>query len=341
MIEVLIDYALKMTIYSKRLKLQAKNKEDIFRYDSIPEKLVNQLIFNLRDLDEKTIEFTSIHGVHISSSEIILKNFQEEHGINIHDELENLSLYEVIDASKDDILNVLDLIEIAYRESCKIRDATYLPPNFFVITNDFQEINKSKAKDIYTKQINDIFRKINLRFRESLVGFDLINGQFIRIDQNFVHKEAVIPVLTLLAGNRYSGINAEFLKAHDYFIRGDYTACVVECAKAFESTMKVILKERSAISDKESNQFSATKLVNRCKENQLFPAIFQANLNHLVGILSDGIPPLRNQEGYGHGRGNQIMTSNESLASYCLNITAANIKFLFECHSKKNKRQNI
>ncbi|MEX2310169.1 MAG: hypothetical protein WD738_21555 [Pirellulales bacterium] len=142
----------------------------------------------------------------------------------------------------------------------------------------------------------------------------------------FLHTEAVQPAFTLLADNRFKGANDEFLKAHEYFKNGDYPACLNECLKAFESTMKIICHHKSWPYRQED---TASKLVKTCLDNGLLPTYSEQQLNTLAQSLTTTIPTPRNKQS-GHGQGVKQNVVTAETAKFSLNSTATTIVFLIE-----------
>ena len=150
--------------------------------------------------------------------------------------------------------------------------------------------------------------------------------EIIRKDSEFLHAEAVKPALSLLSDNRFKGANEEFLQAHKHYRDGDDKACLVECLKAFESTMKIICDAKKWAYDSKA---TAHPLIQICLDKGLVQTFNQQQLTSLRTLLESGIPTIRNKQG-GHGQGSQPKEVPAELARYALNITAATIVLLVE-----------
>jgi hypothetical protein len=148
--------------------------------------------------------------------------------------------------------------------------------------------------------------------------------KFIARDSDYLHIEAMQPAIDLLTDSRFSGANAEFMLAHQYYRQSDFAACLSECLKAFESTMKIICHHRNW---PYSQSDTASKLVSICFDNQLLPGYNQQHLTSLRTLLESTIPTQRNKNS-GHGRGVQQIAVTENMARFALHSTAATILFL-------------
>ena len=168
--------------------------------------------------------------------------------------------------------------------------------------------------------------ELNERFKEHGVGFQFHRGQILRIDSEFTHQEITVPALKLLQQPYLQLANQEFLSAHEHHRHGRRKECLNECLKAFESTMKAICHKRKWPYKQNA---TAQPLIKVCEDNHLFPGFMQ---NHLTGLrmtLESGVPTARNKTS-GHGQGVVPTNVSEQFASYVLNLTAANIRFLAE-----------
>jgi hypothetical protein len=142
-----------------------------------------------------------------------------------------------------------------------------------------------------------------------------------------LHTEVVKPALALLRGAEYEGAQAEFLKAHEHYRRGNTTEALIECLKAFESTMKAICDKRGW---KYNANDTSKQLIQACLKNDLIPNFWSSHFSGLRSMLESGVPTARNRLG-GHGQGSKIVTPPPAhLVAYALHMTAATIVFLVE-----------
>jgi hypothetical protein len=88
----------------------------------------------------------------------------------------------------------------------------------------------------------------------------------------------------------YQGINEEYMQAHKHFRGRDYKDCIVNCAKAFESTMKIICDTKGYPYDK--GKAGAADLLNVLFTHSFIPSYLQGNLTGLKKMLGEGGYPL-------------------------------------------------
>jgi hypothetical protein len=182
-------------------------------------------------------------------------------------------------------------------------------------------INERPAEEIADEAISEM----NSRFKEHAIGYQYHGGQLIRIDSELTHQEIVKPALTVLNDKAYAAAEAEFLKAHAHYRKGELSDTLIECCKAFESTMKIICAKRKWPVDKNA---TASVLVKTCLDNGLIPNFWQGHFAGLKNILESAVPTPRNKLG-GHGaRTTPGHSVSEELAGYVINMTAATILFL-------------
>jgi hypothetical protein len=232
----------------------------------------------------------------------------------------------------------------AYQELCK----------FFMDTKPFRGVDPTdKALDVieltfrwidyltrrfsylgrqnFAEIADDAIEELNSRFREHGVGYSYSDEKIIRIDSEFVHSEIVKPVLSVLRQKGFDSAQSEFLAAHEHYRHGKYPEALVECYKAFESTMKIICTKRSWSFD---NSKGAADLARVCLAQGLIPSYWQSHFSGLRSILESAIPTPRNKQA-GHGAG--VLPPQPipiELVSYVLHLTAATILFLTEAERK-------
>jgi hypothetical protein len=216
--------------------------------------------------------------------------------------------------TEKDIDKALDIVEL----SCRTLD---------ILIRGRGWIQGKDASEIADNAIDEI----NARFREHAVGYQYSDGQIIRIDDDFTHEEIVKPALAILRDPIYRSAQAEFLKAHEHYRKAEYSDALIECCKAFESTMKIICANRSWSVDKNA---TASALVKACLDRGLVPEFWQGHISGLKNILESAIPTPRNKLG-GHGAGSaQGHDVSDELAGYVLNMTASTISFLAKAEKK-------
>ena len=118
--------------------------------------------------------------------------------------------------------------------------------------------NEKRMEDIDQEPDNAIIG-LNHRFKEHGVGYEFIKGEIIRIDNEFIHQEAVKPAIKLLYDGDFEGASDEFFNSHEHFRKGEYKEAIVDALKSFESTMKTICEKKSYTYDKTKD--TASKLI--------------------------------------------------------------------------------
>ena len=118
--------------------------------------------------------------------ELILKGIAKEHGLfelpKLRNDFRGNSRHDKACCSyllTASVLHVIDLLEVA----C-------------------QSLQRCRPADNQTVEIID---EINRRFREHGCGYQYENGEFMRVDSQFIHAEVVKPVLLLLLDKAFKG----------------------------------------------------------------------------------------------------------------------------------------
>jgi hypothetical protein len=306
-------------LYSKRQKKLRGEVPDIYTYDQVPEALRVQVIHIWNDtLDhidnqQLVVERANVNGGY----GFIVETLCHEYGvIKLPPSRENHypppSFQKELTAflrEETDPERVLDAIELS----------------FFVIdtmTRRYDYLRRRNSSELADKAIDEL----NHRFKEHGLGFQFINGKIIRIDSELIHAEIVKPALALLHNKDFSGVEEEFLKAHEHYRYGNNGEALNECLKAFESTMKVICNKRQWVYDPRA---TSKDLIKVCLEKELIPTFWQQQFTALRSLLESGIPTGRNRLS-GHGQGSTPREVPDYLVAYMLHMTASAIVFLVE-----------
>ena len=314
-----------MQLYSKRQKQLRGEVNDVYSYENIPNKLLVQIIHiwdrTLGNQGNYEQYGSQVPGTYKSIYDILCEeyglfnlfpNIQRNNGIHYYRELCNYFL------SLDDDEKIIDIIELTF---------SFID----VITRENTYLGKADP----SKEADDAISLLNLRFKEHGIGFQFIDGNIIKVDSEFLHVNAIKPVLKLLNDKNFSGAQDEFLNAYEHYRHSENKEALNNCLKAFESTMKTICDKHNWEYGKSPN---ASHLINTCFKNNLIPQFWQQQFTSLRSTLESGIPPGRNKLS-GYGQGEEIIKVPEHIVSYMLNMTAAAIILLI--NSEKDLFNNV
>jgi len=300
-------------IYSRRKRqAEAAGSVDVYQYETIPPKLRVQVVQILRDAIGPYF-FRSSKAAGAGVYDLLVRQMRRElgvhalmpnrHGWNASDEL------------------------FAWMESGTSLDA-WLDATEMALKRVDEHVreNQYHFSGIVQSHPDQAIAEFNARALEAGFGFQFTSGEIVRIDSLHLHREVVVPALTLLAEKRFEAANAEYRSAHHAYRHGEYEDCLVDCGKAFESVLKVIGAKRGW-TFKETDP--ASRLIQAAVDAGFLPAFSQAALNHLKGLIESSTPTLRNKMG-GHGAGEKPREVHQHLAAFQLHQTAAVILFLAE-----------
>jgi len=303
-------------LYSKRQKRLRGEVIDIFIYDDIPNKLRVQITHIIRDCfgynnydyqEDKPLKlYQQIRDIlcreygkfELRKNTTLYRSTADEELLNFFLETKN----------NDEALDVIELL-------CQALEKIILP--------NYYEFERKFNSKIHPEQA---ILDLNKRFKENGIGYSYESGQIIRIDSTYIHAEITKTTLNLITHKKFKGANEEYLKAHDHYKKGDNKECLVECLKAFESTMKIICLEKGW---NISPNATAKSLIQTCFDNELIPSFTQNQFTSLRSLFESGIPAIRNKLS-GHGQGKDTQKVDDEMTRYALNLTGTNIIFLIE-----------
>lgn len=298
-------------LFSKRQKRLRGEVPDIYTYDEIPQKLRIQIVHIICDAIG---EDKNYNGNAQEVYEFIHDSLCREYGLfsletGYHKSHKEKVINFFLKTTKTD--EVIDVIELSFK---------YLDR---IIKNNYQQYTYNTTVKISP---DNAISELNERFKEIGIGYSFDGSEIIRVDSTYVHAEITKPVISLLWNSKFKGANEEYLKAHEHYRNGRNKECLTECLKAFESTMKIICKEKGW----QYNQTdTAKKLIQICFLNELVPTFTQNQFTSLQSLLESGIPTIRNKLG-GHGQGQIPQKVDDEMTRYGLNLVGTNIIFLVE-----------
>ncbi|MGV1751522.1 STM4504/CBY_0614 family protein [Agrobacterium sp. CG674] len=297
-------------IFSKRQRRARGDVIDTYQYETMSNALRTTLFFAIQDGmgDYGRFRMNTSAGNTYAG---IVKILRREYGVTqlvpyVSNEFEEIQDFFVNRAEIDEALDVLELCCVTIDKN--VRSNNYL--------------TKGSGNAFF----DGVLSEINHRLKEAGVGYQYTNGEIIRVDSELIHAEVVKPALRLLNGPEYAGPQDEYLSAHQHYRHGNNKEALVDCLKAFESTMKAICDKRGW--QRDSNA-TASQLIKLLFEKELVPVFWQTQMNALKSSLESAVPTGRNKLA-GHGQGSEPVSVPNYLASYMLHMTASTILFLVE-----------
>jgi hypothetical protein len=215
-----------LDLFSKRRRTaRSAVQPDVYQYDDLPQSFRVQVIH---------IWATAISGDHyIFESprfldgpvwEVLSQAMARELGLmRLSSELDPFHQVQhfFVNASVE---HALDLIELTFSAIDRELRPLYWNENFI--------LNRPKQSP------DNAIQELNLRFQQHHIGYKYEGGIIMRVDEEFVHAEVVKPALAILAAEGFAGASEEFLKAHEYYRKGEFASSMQEASKAFESTLR-------------------------------------------------------------------------------------------------------
>ncbi len=288
--------------YSKRKAETEREPTTVFEFEQMPETFRVSLAYTLNaamglytDPDEPK-DMTAKFETHVQ------RELARYHG---RTELEAYSF--LVTMRTEDYLIVLDAIEIALRVLHSGLKKNWLD------ADSYRKV---------VEQINDLFAEYGL-------GYQVQETEVLRVDTPALTENAVKPALTLLADPAFAQVEEEFRKAMESH-RGNQPGEAIAWANAaFESTMKVVLRERKVpFNDGDTAKPLIAKVV-------AIPSLIPSHLTNYANNLTEvfqALPTARNKAPPAHGAGTNPPKVTRDDASFAVNLAATFIVFLAGRH---------
>lgn len=183
----------------------------------------------------------------------------------------------------------------------------------------FQHIIEDKRKIHFTSELNKLFKveAIPVRFME---------GEFFRLDSEFLESEVLFQTTKLLSTNNFETAHADFLDARQRLSAGDYSGAIISANNSLESYLKKLFNLKN------ENQ---GKLKKALIKSGLIPDYFNGFLDHFDGFVQSAFT-IANKSAR-HGKMDKLKEKNqvdEPIAAFCLNLIGTIILFIMDRHIK-------
>ena len=299
-------------LYSKRKERERNGVSDVYTYDTFSPSFRVQLSMMIEDL------LGDIYAVRndrmpIAVYAAIVQTLKKEYGIrNLSSSVHHQNAYEELHfflSTEPEVDRCLDAVELCYkRGNLNAREQVY------------RAIHRQDANE----HVDNCIAELNTRFKEAGYGYEFVDNEIIRIDSEFLHAQAVKPAIHFLNFEGFEAARSEFFGAYDHYRHKRYKEALVDAAKSFESTFKIICTLNGwAYGPRDTSN----KLIQILMDNGFMPAFNQAHLSAIQTALTSGIPTLRNNLA-GHGDGPEIVEVPAEVVAYGLHLTASAIVML-------------
>jgi hypothetical protein len=285
-----------------RRKRTSINRNDPLQYETIPAKLRQQALQIFEDALQQRWNGSQAY-------EDIVMFFRRELGVSRLVRIATSFEYEFHQwfLTEEVTDYTLDAIEVMCR----------------YVTNDVDNEGRySDSEEI----IKGLVQELNARMLEAGVGYQFENEQIIQADSRLMHAQVTVPTLSLLSEPKFEAAHKEYLEGFDAVRQRDYETSLTHCAKAFESTLKVIAAEEGWNVRPDA---TASQLLRAAFDNDLVPSFLQNEFSGLRAILEGGTPAVRNKSS-AHGAGTTPRQVPRHMATFQLHQTGAAILFLIE-----------
>lgn len=313
-----------MSFHNFSVRMGFKEQHDIYEYGKVSEYFKRQFILIIRK--EVKNNTPSENNLWLELSEDLKIEFSKTLLANENTALESILKYfwDTNDLESLYIVSrVLETLKNLQNQYIKWADEGY----------GFNNYNDDEYYKSFAGKMGDIINLVNAKLFENGIGYEFINNQFVKIENQYIHSNIVKEAFQLLQHPDFTNVSKEFMKAHEHFKNDNNKDAITNAGKAFESTMKVICSNLEY--DFDNNRDTASKLINILMMNEFIPSYLQDHLTGIQKVLVSGLPTLRNK--VSHGEGDSPIEIPPSLVKYILNLCATNIVFLVNIYMEKEE----
>jgi hypothetical protein len=181
--------------------------------------------------------------------------------------------------------------------------------------------------ELWDERAKRFQRDINTAFEEEACPWRLADGQFFKVDSEFLEKHILANAHALLAEDGFKGAMHEFLEARNDVTGDDHKDAILKACKSMESVLTVVLG---------GERGNASELLRKLGESGAFADLPEGARNALERHVLMALPTLRNKLG-GHGQGGDVVTVPKRYAVLAVHLAAVFNAFLIEHHLQSTK----
>ena len=174
-------------------------------------------------------------------------------------------------------------------------------------------------KDALRQKVNQIFELHDCPWRMS-------DGEFFKLDADFVGARLAASAHDALAANQFAGAANEYAKARQYLGTGDVREAIFFAGHSFESVMTVLTKLEHANGD---------RLIKELGAQGFFDDLPESVRAGFMDQVFKALPFLRNKLG-GYGQGKDVVAIPPAYRDLAIQIAAAFQNFLITKHLERS-----
>lgn len=173
-------------------------------------------------------------------------------------------------------------------------------------------------------------QKLNQIFELHDCPWRMADGEFFKLDADFVGAQLAVTAHESLAANQFAGASHEYAKARLYLASGDVREAIFFAGHSFESVMSVLSGVQHANGD---------RLIKELGNQGFFDDLPEAARAGFMDQVLRALPFLRNKLG-GHGQGKDVVAIPPVYGDLAIQIAAAFQNFLIAKHLERAPVRN-
>lgn len=172
-----------------------------------------------------------------------------------------------------------------------------------------------------------LHQKVNQIFVQHSCPWRLMDGEFFKLDQDFIGMELSSVAHEVLAENGFTGATQEYVKARYYAGTGDIREAIYFASHSFESVMKVLTG---------LDHVNADRLIKELTAQGYFDDLPESVRKGFADQVLKVLPFLRNKLG-GHGQGADVISIPSVYGELAIQLAATFHNFLIAKHLERSR----
>ena len=171
-------------------------------------------------------------------------------------------------------------------------------------------------------------RELNVLFEEEDSPWRMADGQFFKIDSQFMNTYVVARCYELLKADGFEGALEEFNQARDELAGDNVKGAILNSCKSLESVLKASLRTDSG---------TARVLIDRLVDDGFYEGLPQEFSRAFGQQVLMALPFIRNRLA-GHGQGNSVVEIPRLYGELAINLAATFLLFIVQQSSQLGAR---
>lgn len=231
----------------------------------------------------------------------------------------------ILESETEELISLIETsLSVKYKNYLKNKTYYGSP----VYQDDYLEKSYKNDLEYLIENINKIFKIEKIGYEIVPAGLENLPFMVVPFNSKYLYLETIHKPMKLMYDEDFKGALNEFEMALNEYGNNNYKKAIHFANNSYESVLKTILDKTETEYTKYDN---IPKLIDKIKDKTgIIDSSLTSSFDSCWNVLKNGPNTIRNQEGIGHGQGNDIKKVDKSYAEFVLRLVGTYVVFLIE-----------